>query len=445
MRNRIVFSTLALALAAGAGALGAQEAPVPLTLRGAVALAADTAPAVRLAELRTAEAEARVRQSRGGLLPTVGAAAGAVTQTRNRAAFGIDFDFPGVPSSGDKIGPFETYDARLRATAPLLDPAGLARVRATRQLAAGTRSDQDAAAEAAGQRAALAYLRAGRAAATVRARGEDVRLAQELVELARAQLERGVAAGIDLTRAETQLAAARGGLALARNQRAQADVELARALGVDPATRFDVADTLSASVVHPAVEAENAAALALALERRPELKAEQARLEAARLSARAIRAERLPRLEAVADYGVNGAEVDKVIPTYSVGVQVSMPVFDGMRREARTQEQELVAREAGVRAGDLEAQVAAEVRSALLDVASGQEQQAIAAERLQLARAELAQAQERFANGIAGNIEVINAQGSLVRARDAVIEAQFATAAARVGLARATGTTQEIR
>ncbi|HEU0052380.1 MAG TPA: hypothetical protein VFQ39_04350, partial [Longimicrobium sp.] len=63
MRNRIAFTTLALALAAGAGPLGAQEAPVPLTLSGAVTLAADTAPAVRLAELRTAEAEARVRQS----------------------------------------------------------------------------------------------------------------------------------------------------------------------------------------------------------------------------------------------------------------------------------------------------------------------------------------------------------------------------------------------
>jgi outer membrane protein TolC len=40
---------------------------------------------------------------------------------------------------------------------------------------------------------------------------------------------------------------------------------------------------------------------------------------------------------------------------------------------------------------------------------------------------------------------VINAQQNLVRARDAVIEAQAASAAARVSLARATGTTLNLR
>jgi len=447
MRKRMVplFAPV-LALAAGAGAARAQEAPVPISLSGAVTLAADTAPAVRLAELRTAEAEARVRQARGGLLPSVSAAAGAATQTRNRAAFGIEFpSIPGVPSTGDKIGPFETYDARLRAAAPVLDPAGLVRVRAQRQLAESTRGDRDAAAEAAGQRAAVAYLRAARAGATVAARREDVRLAAELVDLARRQLDAGVAAGIDVTRAQTQLVAARGALAVAENGRAQADVELARALGVDPSTRFAVADTLSPALAQPSVQAEGEAALAAALANRPELRAETARGEAARLSARAVRAERLPRLEVTADYGLTGVDPSDAFPTYSVGLQVSLPVFDGNRRVARTEEQELVAREAGVRAGDLREQVAGEVRSALLDVASGQEQQRIAAERLQLALEELSQAQERFANGIAGNIEVINAQGSLVRARDAVIEAQFATAAARVGLARATGTARAVR
>jgi len=126
-------------------------------------------------------------------------------------------------------------------------------------------------------------------------------------------------------------------------------------------------------------------------------------------------------------------------------VQVSVPVFDGFRREARQEQQQLAAQEARVRAADVRAQVEADVRSALLDVATGQEQQRIAAERLRLAHEELSQAQERFANGLAGNIEVINAQQNLVRARDAVIEAQAASAAARVSLARATGTTLNLR
>jgi outer membrane protein TolC len=45
---------------------------------------------------------------------------------------------------------------------------------------------------------------------------------------------------------------------------------------------------------------------------------------------------------------------------------------------------------------------------------------------------------------VAGNIEVIDAQVSLVRARDTDIDARFAAAAARVALARAVGSTRQL-
>jgi outer membrane protein TolC len=98
-----------------------------------------------------------------------------------------------------------------------------------------------------------------------------------------------------------------------------------------------------------------------------------------------------------------------------------------------------VVRESQVREQDLRQQIAADVDGARLDLASAVAQEAIAAERLQLAQDELAQARERFKAGVAGNIEVIDAQSSLVRARDADIDARFAAAGARVALARAVG------
>ena len=72
------------------------------------------------------------------------------------------------------------------------------------------------------------------------------------------------------------------------------------------------------------------------------------------------------------------------------------------------------------------------------------EQQRVATDRLQLADEELSQATERFTSGVAGNIEVIDAQSSLVRARDVDIDARFAIALARVNLARAVGVAQSI-
>lgn len=442
MRKPLLALPLALALAAGAAR--AQE-PVLLTLGRAVAVAADTAPAVQLATLRAAEAGQRVRETRGALLPSFSAAVSEDRRTSNLETFGFTLPLPPGESIDPKIGPVDVFDARLRASTPLFDPAGIARVRAVRAAAEGSQADRAAAAEGSAQRAALAYVQAERAGATVAARREDVRLAGELVTLAQAQLDRGVATALDVTRARTQLATAQGLLSVAENQLQQAKLALTRAMGVAPTTAVTIADALGPQTAAGTVPADEAQALQSALAHRPELASAAAAERAARLSASAVRAERLPRLDLAADYGLSGINPVDAFPTYNIAVQVSVPVFDGFRREARQEQQRLVAEEARVRSGDMRAQVEAEVRSALLDVASGQDQQQIAAERLRLANEELSQSQERFANGLAGNIEVINAQQNLVRARDAVIEAQAASAAARVSLARATGTTLNLR
>ncbi|HEX6749122.1 MAG TPA: TolC family protein [Longimicrobium sp.] len=429
-----------------AGAAAAQNAqPVTLTLSRAVAVAADTAPAVQIAGLRAEQAQERIRETRGALLPNLSAAVAEDRRTQNLETFGFQLPLPPGQSIPPKIGPVDVFDARLRASTPLFDPAGLVRVQAVRAAAAGSQADVATAAETSGARAAQAFVTAERAAATITARREDVRLAGELVTLAQAQLDRGVATALDVTRARTQLAAAQGLLSVAENQFAQARVNLARAMGIDPRTPISLGEALGPQTAATSVPADEAAALQAALANRPELKSAQAQQRAAQLGSKAIRAERLPRLDLSADYGLSGLNPHDAFPTYNIAVQVSAPLFDGFRREARQQQQALAADEARVREADVREQVAAEVRSALLDVATGLDQQRIAAERLRLANEELSQAQERFANGLATNIEVINAQQNLVRAKDAVIDAQAASAAARVNLARATGTTLNIR
>jgi outer membrane protein TolC len=273
----------------------------------------------------------------------------------------------------------------------------------------------------------------------VAARQADSSIAAELVGLAQAQKAAGVSAAIDVTRARTQLVAAEGALIVARNQLDRARIDLARALGIDPATPLALVDTLAAALPHADVSATRDTVVAMALARRPDLQAERARGDAARSAKSAILAERLPRLDVAADYGVNGLTPGSSIATRQVGVQVTIPILDGFRREGRAAEQEAVVRETEVRARDLRQQIVADVDGALLDLASAEAQQAIAAERLNLANDELAQARERFKAGVAGNIEVIDAQSSLLRARDTDIDARSAAAMARVALARAAG------
>src|SRR3989440_450951 len=440
----VVLAWLVAAPVALAAQAPARTSPLGLSFSDAVRLASGQAPAVSLATLRADEADARVRQVRAALLPSLSLGGSWLNRTFNSKSLATDFSFPTSPGQPpatlpELIGPFNLYDARVSAAQALLDWSSVARVRAARAQADGSRAERGVTVEGTALTAALAYLRAVRAQAVVAARQADSSIAAELVGLADAQKAAGVSAAIDVTRARTQLVTAEGLLLVARNQLDRARIDLTRALGIDPSTPLAFTDTLAATLGAADVPATRDSAVAAGLTNRPDLRAELARAGAARQTGAAIRAERLPRLEVAADYGVNGRTVPGAISTRDLTLQVSVPILDGFRREARLAEQDAVVRESQVRERDLRQQIAADVDGSLLDLHSAEAQQAVATERLRLAAQELSQSRERFKAGVAGNIEVIDAQSNLIRARDTDIDARFAAATARVSLARAAG------
>src|SRR5213083_3520456 len=80
-------------LAAQAPAPPAPPAPSPLRLSfaDAVRLASGEVPVVALATLRTTEADARVRQARAALLPSLSVSGGWLNRTFNSKSLGIPF------------------------------------------------------------------------------------------------------------------------------------------------------------------------------------------------------------------------------------------------------------------------------------------------------------------------------------------------------------------
>jgi outer membrane protein TolC len=159
----------------------------------------------------------------------------------------------------------------------------------------------------------------------------------------------------------------------------------------------------------------------------------------ARQQAAAIRGERLPTLGVFADKGFNQRNGRSYLPTYDWGVKLSLPIFDGFRREGRVAEQVSSARDIEIRARDLRAQVEADVRIATLNLHSSEEAVAAARERLSLAEQEVAQARERFQAGVSGNADVITASITLNGARTQLVDALTSYQASRVALARAQG------
>ena len=422
---------------------------IPLSLGDAARLAAQQSALAQGARLRANEAEARVRQRRADLLPNVSSYAQQSSHTFNTATFGIDFPAPpGQPPlfdpAGQVEGPVNLVDIRGRVQQNLLDFSAIGRVKSAQAQARSFNADADASAEQAAATATSAYVRAMRADADLRARQADTVLATELLRIAQSQLQAGTGVGLDVTRAQAQLAATRASLISSRNGRDHAHLDLLRSLALPIGTDIVLTDSLSPSAPREAL-ADEATLVQQAIQNRPDLIAEEERVRAAKQGLSAIKAERLPTLGLVADDGVIGKTGGKLLNTYTWGFQVSLPIFDGFRREARVQEQQSVVKEAEIRRRDLEQQAQADVRGALLDLANAREQVAAATERLRLAEQELSQARERFNAGVAGNADVVNASLALTSSRTLVNDAETAYQLARVALARATGSVTTLR
>ena len=431
------------------GSLAAQSTPEPMTLTmgQAAQRARELSLPYQASVVRAEQVEARINQRRAELLPSVTGFTETNSRTFNSATLGISF--PVIPGqapffdpNGEVLGPVPTSDIRARAQASIYDGAALARLRLARSQGAASRTEASQAGAAAATVAAIAYVRVLRAEATFDARAADSTLAADLLRIARETLRAGTGVALDVTRAESQLVGIRSQLIAARVERDKARLELRRAINVDLNQRITLSDPLDGSETTIPSETE---ALAVAAKLRPEVVVINAQLASAQLSSRAIRAERLPTLTAVADEGIIGKDYSRMLNTWAWALRVSVPVFEGGRRQAREREQSLVEQELVTRRNDLLAQINVDVRSALLDAASASEAVSAARERLRLADQEVAQSRDRFTAGVSGNLDVTSALLGLSGARTQLVDALASRLLARISIARSQGAITSLR
>ena len=425
-------------LAAAAVAQSGEPRCLALSLRQAVEMAVAPGGAARaeLAREAARAAEARRRQALGPLLPNLDGGYTFRSFTNNLASFGIQFPaLPGIAFPAF-VGPIDVQDARATASQSLFDLAAIRRWQAARAQAGAAAREREEAVLAMKATVARAYLNALRAEAALEAARANVELAERILKLAESQKAAGTGTGIEVTRAAAVLEQERQRMIAAAEQQAAARLELLRAMNADLGLEIELTDRLE---YRPAEVPEAARALEAARELRPELKAQAARQQAAELNASAAKWERLPAARAFGDYGVIGRTGSVYLPTRTVGVQVSVPLWDGGRRDARRAEAASLRRAEEIRTRDLARQVELEIRLAIERLKSAEAQVAAAREALVQAERELAQAERRVAAGVATPLEVTEAQARVARAREAVVAATFQQRAAQIGLGEAVG------
>jgi len=426
--------TVTLLLGVAGGARAQSDSVQALSLGDAARLAAKQSGVSVAAQFRAEQARGRALESRSALLPHVSGSFADGQRTFNTASFGLPL--PGFDPQGQVIGPVRTVDIRGRVVANLIDPASFGRYRSAQAAAVGAAADAAAVTNQAAAIATATYVRVLRAEAQVSARAADSTLATELLGIAQRQLQAGVGVALDVTRARAQLAGTRAQLIGARNERDRSKLDLARAVGLPLSTTVVLRDSLASRVTDVPTESD---AIGAALRDRTELRAALAATETARRALRAAKSERLPTLGVFGDDGATSSTYTHLLNTYTYGLQLTLPIFEGFRTSARVQQQTAALHEAEARQRDVELQVVIDVRSALLDLAASREQLGAARERLALGEQEVAQSRERFRAGVAGNADVITAQLNLDGARSLYIDALASLEMARVSLARAQG------
>ncbi len=417
-----------------------------LSLKDAVdiALAPDGNIRLQIAGELVHQAKARSSQSRAALLPNIDSYVTQQNLTRNLQTFGIqqalsgqipDFEFPKL------VGPYSVFDARATATQSVFDLSSIRRYQASRSAVGQAETELENADDQVRDQVARFYLAALRAQATVDSARANTELAAALLELAENQKSAGTGTGIEVTRANVQLANERQRLLVAHNDLNRARLQLLRAMGLDLNLDVELTERLG---FFPVAPLEVSDALEVALESRADWKAQQLRQETARLNLSAVKFERIPSLSLFGDYGATGLAINDSVPTRVYGFRVRIPIFDGGRMDARRAESNSQLKQEMARTRDLRDQIELEIRLSLDTLSSAEDQVKTAREGLRLSEDELHRAQRRFKAGIGSSIEVTDAQTRLERAQDNHIQAMFNYNLALIDLYSAMGTIKQM-
>ncbi len=416
--------------------------PTTLSYEQAVRLAIDNNLATLRAHERRNEARGQQEQARAPLLPNVSGVAYQANLTVNLVALGFQpGTFPGINQTF--IGPFKNFDARLFLRQSVFDLSAIRNYQAGKAGVRVAELNESLAREEVASRTGLSYLEALRADRAVVAAQANVELAQALLQLARDQRNAGVATGVDVIRAQTRLAEQQTGLAQAQTDSEQARLNLQRLIGVPLGGPLTLTDQLR-FVDDPPPSVDTAVAQAGRDRREIQVAEEENRVS--QLEVQSARAEHLPSLEVLGDYGSSGITPGSFdLPTRRVAVQLNVPIFNGGLTQGRVTAAASRQRQTELSLANIRGQVEEDVRLALTTLRTAAVQVRAADESVTLAQRELEMARDRFRAGVADNLEVITAQTSLANARVAQVTALAQHNAARLNLAAALGRAETFR
>jgi outer membrane protein len=286
-----------------------------------------------------------------------------------------------------------------------------------------------------------AYFDAHTAQAALAAKGQNEGIAQGTLDAAQRKEQGGLVSRNDTLQAATALAKA----ALEKN-RAQGDYRkalsvLAYALAVPQQTNIVLDDDLRDKQAEAARGLENWLELAQAAH--PAIKAAREKLESAKQKIASARAEGLPTLDLTANYYQNGYPNQGLSPTISqvgsVGVTLTVPIFDGFARTYKVRGAQAQAEQQEAQLQDTENDILMGIVKTHADAVSSLQNLGASEDLLAIAEASQQSSQRRYEMGAADILETLNTQKALSDARQERVRSLAEWRSARLRLLAGAG------
>ena len=388
-----------------------------------------------------------VRAARGerwkqlsALLPNVNSSTYIDDSQVDLAEFGFTFKFPGV-AIPTVVGPFTYFDSRAYLTQSVFDWGAINSQRAASQNEKSAEYTYQDARGLVLLAVGYSYLQAIADHARVETAAAQVQSALAVYEQASDRVKAGTSPAIDGLRAQVELKTRQQQLIQARNDFAVRKLALGRVIGLAPGQEFELTDK---SIYHPFAGITTDEALQRAYASRSDFQAALADVRAADLSRKAAEAGHLPTLSFSADYGLAATYPDTTSHgVFDVRGTLTIPIFAGGRTHGEVVEADARLQQARQRLDNLRGQIDAEVRSALLNLESAEQQVTVAESNIDLADQTLTQARDRFAAGVTDTVEVVQAQEAVASARENYISSLYRDNYAKISLARALGLAEQ--
>jgi outer membrane protein TolC len=415
-----------------------EAAPLRLSLAQAVQMGL----AANLGAISANNSERAMRAARlqalSALLPNIAANAGDTVAQVNLAAYGFQFKVPpglnfSIPTV---VGPFNYSQLEGTLSQSIYDPVARRNWQASKETArAAAYSAQDAR-----QLVVLAvsgtYMQTLAEEQSIASQQAQVANAEAVYRQAVVRKQAGMNARIDVMRSLVELDTQKQRLSSMLSELQKQKIALARLIGLPLGREIVLTDSLSFEAPEtPDVQA----AIQQAFQRRPDLCAAQAQVQAAERALAAARAERYPSASLNGDYGVLGPNPTSMHGVFTISAALNVPLWDGGRVRGDIQQAEATLAERRAELANRRGAVEQEVRDALVDLNTALGQVKLAQSNRAYARETFAEARDRFSAGVASTVEVVQAQEQVAAAESDYISSLFAFNLARLSLARATG------